>query len=133
MELVLPARGDVERLAGLGAELPIMRFEGRAKVLTKRMQPIPSVASEDAKALLSDNIPKQVWHCEEKKSAVVLLKDKFRNLEKLDRHVFPIIKRFHQRLVITMRTPGNPHWSITRWETTLTESCIREEPGGRVE
>ncbi len=114
MELMLPAREDVERSAGLGAEIPIMRSEGSAKVLPKRMQPIPSVASEDTKALVSDNIPKRVWHCEEKVSAVVLLKDKFRNLEELDQHVFPRIKRFHQRLVITMRTPDDPDCSITR-------------------
>ncbi len=61
MELMLLAREDVERSAGLGAEIPIMRSEGRAKVLTKRMQPIPSVASEDTETLLSDNIPKRVW------------------------------------------------------------------------
>ena len=118
IELTLPAREEVERSAGLGAEIPIMRFEGRAKVLTKSIQPIPSVASEDTMALLSDNIRKRVWHCEEKVWAIVLQEDKFRILGNLDRHVFSRIKRFRQPRVIAMRTPGDSICIITRWDAT---------------
>ena len=56
IELMLPAREDVERSAGLDAEVSIMRLGGRARMLTERIQPMPRMASEDTMALFSDNI-----------------------------------------------------------------------------
>lgn len=57
MELLLRAKEDMDCPAGLGAEVPIMRFGGRARVQMKRMQLKPSMASEDTVNLLSVNIP----------------------------------------------------------------------------
>ena len=56
MESILPAREEMERSLGLGVEVPITRYEGIARMWTKRMQPKPSVASEDAMTLFSDNV-----------------------------------------------------------------------------
>lgn len=54
--LRLSAGEEREREAGMGAEASIMRFGGRARVRTKRTQPMPSVASEDSIALSSDDV-----------------------------------------------------------------------------
>ena len=76
IELVLPAREDTERSAGLGAAVPNMRFGGRARVLRKRLQPMADVTSEDTMDLLSDNVHRPRWHCEEEVSSIVLLRRK---------------------------------------------------------
>lgn len=72
--LMLPAGEDTERPAGLGGEASITRFGGRARVPTKRMQPMPNVASECTIALLSDDVRWPSSQCEEKVRVIVLLR-----------------------------------------------------------
>ena len=54
-ESILSAEEGVKRSARLGAEAPIIRYSGMARVTTNRMQPKPIATSEDTITLLFSN------------------------------------------------------------------------------
>ena len=56
-EFILSADEGVKRSARLGAEAPIIRYGGMARVTTSRMQPKPSVTCEGTITLLSSDVP----------------------------------------------------------------------------
>lgn len=56
VDFILPDKEYIERSARLGAEVPIMRYGGRARVPTKSRQPQLSVACEIIIALLFGDV-----------------------------------------------------------------------------